>query len=104
MSYLVLARKYRPNTFDEMVGQEFIARTLRNAIRSDRVSHAFLFSGCRGVGKTTTARILAKCLNCDHGPTEEPCNECPSCVEINEGRSLDVYEIDRQYWRLFELE
>jgi DNA polymerase-3 subunit gamma/tau len=94
MSYLVLARKWRPRTFDQMVSQEFIARTLKNAVRTDHVAHAFLFSGSRGVGKTSAARILAKCLNCDHGPSPEPCNECPACMEIDEGRSLDVYEID----------
>ena len=94
MSYLVLARKWRPRTFDKMVGQEFISRTLKNAVRTDHVAHAFLFSGSRGVGKTSAARILAKCLNCDKGPTPEPCNDCSSCREIDEGRSLDVYEID----------
>jgi DNA polymerase-3 subunit gamma/tau len=94
MSYLVLARKWRPRTFDQMVSQEFIARTLKNAVRTDHVAHAFLFSGSRGVGKTSAARILAKCLNCDRGPSPEPCNECSACREIDEGRSLDVYEID----------
>ena len=94
MSYQVLARKWRPQTFDEMVGQEFIARTLKNAVREGRVAHAFLFTGSRGVGKTSAARILAKCLNCSRGPTPDPCNDCPSCKEITEGRSLDVYEID----------
>jgi DNA polymerase-3 subunit gamma/tau len=94
MSYQVLARKWRPQTFDEMVGQDFISRTLKNAVRTARVAHAFLFTGSRGVGKTSAARILAKCLNCDQGPTPEPCNDCSSCKEITEGRSLDVYEID----------
>lgn len=94
MSYLVLARKWRPLTFDQMVGQEFIARTLRNAIESGRVAHAFLFTGPRGVGKTSAARILAKSLNCEQGPTPEPCNRCGYCLEIMESRSLDVYEID----------
>ena len=94
MSYLVLARKWRPLTFDQMVGQEFISRTLKNAVQTGRVAHAFLFTGCRGVGKTSAARILAKCLNCDQGPTPEPCNQCTSCREITEGRSMEVYEID----------
>ncbi|HVQ28472.1 MAG TPA: DNA polymerase III subunit gamma/tau, partial [Vicinamibacteria bacterium] len=96
MGYLVLARKYRPTTFDELVGQATLTRTLQNALRSGRVGHAFLFSGARGVGKTTTARILAKALNCSkaEGPTAEPCLACPSCLEIAEGRSLDVQEID----------
>jgi len=94
MSYLVLARKWRPLTFDQMVGQEFISRTLRNAIESGRVAHAFLFTGPRGVGKTSAARILAKSLNCEQGPTPDPCNRCVYCLEIMESRSLDVYEID----------
>jgi DNA polymerase-3 subunit gamma/tau len=94
MSYQVLARKWRPQTFDEMVGQDFISRTLKNAIRTGRVAHAFLFTGSRGVGKTSAARVLSKCLNCDQGPVPEPCNDCSSCKEITDGRSLDVYEID----------
>src|SRR5512134_247595 len=96
MSYQVLARKWRPKTFDEVVGQTTLVRTLKNAIASGRVGHAFLFSGARGVGKTTTARILAKALNCsrDEGPTAEPCGSCSSCTEIASGSSLDVQEID----------
>ncbi len=95
MAYLVLARKYRPATFGEVVGQEHVTRTLRNAIKSDRLGHAFLFSGLRGVGKTSVARILAKTLNCsDDQHTDEPCGQCPSCREIDEGRSLDVVEMD----------
>ncbi len=96
MGYLVLARKYRPQTFDELVGQATLTRTLQNALRSGRIGHAFLFSGARGVGKTTTARILAKALNCAKadGPTAEPCLGCPSCLEIAESRCLDVQEID----------
>jgi DNA polymerase-3 subunit gamma/tau len=94
MSYLVLARKWRPQTFSEVVGQEHVTRTLRNAITSDRVAHAFLFTGPRGVGKTTTARLLAKALNCETGPTPEPCNTCSNCVEITAGTALDVLEID----------
>ncbi len=94
MSYQVLARKYRPRTFDEVIGQESAAETLRNAIRSDRVAHAYLFSGPRGVGKTSMARILAKALNCETGPTPTPCNECPICRSIDTGDDVDVVEID----------
>ncbi len=94
MSYLVLARKWRPQTFDEVVGQEHVTRTLRNAIRSDRVAHAFLFTGPRGVGKTTSARLLAKALNCENGPTPNPCNACSHCIEITNGSAIDVLEID----------
>jgi DNA polymerase-3 subunit gamma/tau len=96
LSYTVLALKYRPRTFEEVVGQATVTRTLRNAIEQGRIGHAFLLSGARGVGKTTTARILAKALNCARakGPTPEPCLECDSCREIAEGNSLDVQEID----------
>ncbi len=94
MSYLVLARKWRPQSFADMVGQQHIARVLTNAIRSGRIAHCYLFTGVRGVGKTSAARILAKALNCLDGPTPTPCNECVRCREINEARSLDVYEID----------
>ncbi|HXW61352.1 MAG TPA: DNA polymerase III subunit gamma/tau [Candidatus Acidoferrales bacterium] len=94
MSYKVIARKYRPQTFAEMVGQQHVTRTLANAIESNRVAHAYIFSGVRGVGKTTAARILAKGLNCAKGPTPEPDNTCDSCREISAGTSLDVLEID----------
>jgi len=94
MSYLVLARKYRPQTFDQVVEQAHITRTLTNAISSDRVAHAILFSGPRGTGKTTVARILAKAMNCKEGPTAVPCNNCRSCNEITAGNAVDVYEID----------
>jgi len=94
MSYLVLARKWRPQTFDEIVGQAHVSDTLKNAIRSDRVAHAFLFTGVRGVGKTTAARILAKALNCTQGPSPTPCNACTNCEEITAGRAVDVLEID----------
>jgi len=92
--YEVLARKYRPQTFSELTGQEHVSRTLQNAIDSGRVAHAFLFTGARGVGKTSTARILAKTLNCEHGVSHEPCNVCPLCIEITKGTSTDVFEID----------
>ena len=92
--YEVLARKYRPQTFSELTGQEHVSRTLQNAIDSGRIAHAFLFSGARGVGKTSMARILAKTLNCERGVFHEPCNICPLCVEITKGTSTDVFEID----------
>jgi DNA polymerase-3 subunit gamma/tau len=94
MSYLVIARKWRPQTFADIAGQEHITRTLQNAISSDRIAHAYLFTGVRGVGKTTAARILAKALNCEKGPTPNPCNECSQCLEISQGSSIDVLEID----------
>ena len=94
MSYQVIARKWRPQTFADVVGQQHVTRTLANAVQSGRVAHAYIFSGARGVGKTTTARILAKALNCSKGPAAEPCNECDSCREIGLGNSLDVIEID----------
>ena len=94
MSYLVLARKYRPQTFADVIGQEHVTRTLQNAIRRGRIHHAFLFCGGRGTGKTTTARILAKALSCEKAPTPDPCNVCPACIEITNGTSVDVQEID----------
>lgn len=92
--YLVLARKYRPRTFSEVVGQEAVVKTLQNSLKENRVAHAYLFSGMRGVGKTTVARILAKALNCEKGPTPEPCNVCFMCQAINEEKLLDFIEID----------
>ncbi|MCU0607980.1 MAG: DNA polymerase III subunit gamma/tau [Candidatus Edwardsbacteria bacterium] len=94
MSYLVLARKWRPQRFEDIVGQDHVTTTLSNAIKTGRVAHAYLFTGSRGVGKTTTARILAKALNCERGPTVTPCNTCPSCLEITASNSMDVMEID----------
>jgi len=92
--YRVLARKWRPQSFEELVGQQHIARALTNAIESERLAHAYIFAGVRGIGKTTVARVLAKCLNCEKGPTPIPCNECAPCREITDGRSLDVLELD----------
>jgi len=94
MSYQVLARKWRPKHFGEVVGQEHVVRALRNALDADRMHHAFLFTGTRGVGKTTLARILAKCLNCETGVTSSPCGSCMSCREIDEGRFVDLLEVD----------
>ena len=94
MAYTALARKWRPRRFSEMIGQEHVLRSLRNALASGRVHHAFLFAGTRGVGKTTVVRILAKCLNCDCGVSAEPCLECGSCREIEAGRSVDLIEVD----------
>jgi DNA polymerase III subunit gamma/tau len=94
MSYLVLARKWRPQSFKDVIGQEHVVKTIANAIKMDRVAHAYLFCGARGVGKTTTARLLAKALNCEKGPTAEPCGQCQACQEIAAGNSIDVAEID----------
>ena len=94
MSYEVFARKWRPQVFEEVIGQEHITQTLMNAIKNDRLAHAYLFSGARGVGKTSVARILAKAINCDEGQPGVPCNRCHSCVEITNGSSVDVQEID----------
>jgi DNA polymerase-3 subunit gamma/tau len=94
MSYQVLARKWRPQQFDDVIGQPAVTRTLANAIKSGRIAQSFVFAGPRGVGKTTTARILARALNCDKGPTADPCGTCDACREITEGRDIDVMEID----------
>ena len=94
MAYVALYRKWRPETFKDLVGQEHISRTLENAITSGRIGHAYLFSGPRGTGKTSTAKILARALNCEHGPTPDPCGECEPCRKIGDGSSMDVYEID----------
>jgi len=94
MSYQVLARKWRPRTFSEMVGQEHVVRALSNALDNDRLHHAYLFTGTRGVGKTTLARILAKSLNCEKGVSSTPCGECSICREVDEGRFADLLEVD----------
>src|SRR5213076_2865645 len=94
MSYQVIARKWRPQTFDEVTGQEPITRTLKNAIEHERLHHAYLFSGTRGVGKTTVARLLAKAMNCETGIVPEPCGVCSTCVAIDEGRFVDLIEVD----------
>jgi DNA polymerase-3 subunit gamma/tau len=98
-THLVLARKWRPERFSELVGQEHVTRTLAQALKSGRIAHAFLFTGIRGVGKTTAARIMARCLNCNQGPTPEPCGTCAACVEIRTGSALDVVEIDGATYR-----
>src|SRR5947207_13650603 len=94
MSYQVIARKWRPQKFDDVIGQQAVTRTLRNALGSGRLAQSFVFAGPRGVGKTTTARILARALNCMSGPTADPCGTCEACVEIAEGSDMDVLEID----------
>ncbi len=94
MSFQVIARKWRPQRFDDVIGQAGVTQTLRNAITAKRIAQSFVFSGPRGVGKTTTARILARCLNCENGPTADPCGTCDACVEIAQGRDIDVMEID----------
>ena len=94
-SYIVSARKYRPSTFSSVVGQKALTATLRNAIQTNRLAHAYLFCGSRGVGKTTCARIFAKTINCANPtPQGDPCNECPSCKAFNENRSLNIIELD----------
>src|SRR5438552_14202663 len=94
MAYQVLARKGGPQKFDDVVGQQAVTRTLKNALASGRLAQAFVFAGPRGVGKTTTARILARALSCVNGPTPDPCGTCEACLEIAEGRDMDVLEID----------
>ena len=94
MSYQVLARKWRPNSFAEIVGQEHVVKALSNALDSNKIHQAYLFSGTRGVGKTTLGRILTKCLNCEEGLRSSPCNKCQACESINQGRFIDFQEVD----------
>ena len=94
MSYQVLARKWRPKTFEDMVGQSHVLKALSNALDQNRLHHAYLFTGTRGVGKTTLARILAKCLNCEKGVSSKPCNTCDTCIAVDEGRFVDLFEVD----------
>jgi len=94
LSYEAFSRKYRPKDFSQVIGQESIVQTLKNAIELNRVSHAYIFAGSRGIGKTTISRILAKCLNCETGITSQPCNKCENCLEIEKGSFPDLYEID----------
>src|SRR5688500_20337984 len=94
MSYLALARKWRPRSFSELAGQEHVMRALMNALTTGRVHHAFLFTGTRGVGKTTIARIFAKSLNCERGVSADPCGECSTCRDVDAGRYMDLLEID----------
>lgn len=93
-SYTVIARRYRPQVFDDVIGQEYITTTLKNAITENKVAHAYIFAGTRGVGKTSLARIFAKALNCKDGPTAAPCNKCEFCKSVAEGNDPDVIEID----------
>ena len=94
MSYISFYRKWRPQTFSEIIGQEYVVQTLENAIIKNRISHAYIFCGPRGTGKTSLARIFAKAVNCIDGPTSKPCNKCDNCVSISNGSSMDVIEID----------
>src|ERR1700741_3974238 len=94
MAYTALARKWRPRRFSELIGQEHVVRSLSNALTSGRVHHSFLVGGTRGVGKTTVARILARCLNCERGVSATPCGSCRACVAIDEGRFVDLIEVD----------